>query len=180
MGLKVRIAALWGFFEATLFFIVPDVFLTYLATQKNQPLKPAIVASTVGALAGGCLMFVMGAYYYESSYQLLLSIPAIDSLMIQKVQQLIESQGLLGLFVGPLVGIPYKIFAVESANLSLSPLLFLLISIPARCLRFILLSYFTKWVTNLLFQTMNRTRVVFLWGIIWLMFYSFYFYYFGF
>lgn len=34
MGL---IALLWGFAEATVFFIIPDVFLTYVAiTQKNK------------------------------------------------------------------------------------------------------------------------------------------------
>jgi membrane protein YqaA with SNARE-associated domain len=56
MGLMAA-AALWGFAEATLFFIVPDVLLSIIAVRRGR--RPAWIAmawTIAGAIAGGALM----------------------------------------------------------------------------------------------------------------------------
>ena len=53
----------WGFAEATLFFVVPDVWLTLIAVRRG--LRPALVAcgwALAGALAGGLAMYAWGAF----------------------------------------------------------------------------------------------------------------------
>jgi hypothetical protein len=50
------IAALWGLAEATLFFIVPDVWLTLITVWSPRKALIACLFALLGALAGGALM----------------------------------------------------------------------------------------------------------------------------
>ena len=55
------IAAAWGLAEATLFFIVPDVLLTWLAGFRPRLVWRAVAACLGGALLGGLLMYLAAA-----------------------------------------------------------------------------------------------------------------------
>lgn len=134
-------AALWGFAEATLFFLVPDIWLTALAVRRG--LKPALLASLsalAGALLGGLAMYAWGTHDPESARAVLARVPAIDAAMIADVGDRLRKDGLMAIFLGPLFGIPYKIFAVEAAATGVGLAAFLAVSIPARLVRFLLLS----------------------------------------
>jgi len=50
MGVAVAVSAVLGFAEATLFFIVPDVYLTLLAVQGAPVALGGCVAAVTGAL----------------------------------------------------------------------------------------------------------------------------------
>jgi len=54
-------AAAWGLAEATLFFIVPDVLLSWLAAFRPRVAWPAVLTCLVGALAGGVIMYLAAA-----------------------------------------------------------------------------------------------------------------------
>jgi hypothetical protein len=70
----------------------------------------------------------------------LLSVPAINAGMLARVRESLRSSGALALFLGPVTGTPYKIYAVESGESGVPLLLFLAVSIPARGLRFLILA----------------------------------------
>lgn len=179
MGLTTRLAALWGFLEATIFFIVPDVLLTYLATQKQRTVRPAIIAATLGALVGGSIMFLNGMHNHHGTTELLALLPATDKPMITQVNSLLIDHGYWGVFLGPLFGLPYKLFAIEAAALSFNPWIFLLISIPARCLRFVLITMLVRILINRCFQQRPQKQLNGIWLISWLLFYTAYFHHFG-
>src|SRR5260221_10321320 len=50
----------WGFAEATLFFIVPDVLLTLVALFSFRRSAQLMACILVGAVAGGSVMFLFG------------------------------------------------------------------------------------------------------------------------
>lgn len=179
MGLTTRLSALWGFLEATIFFIVPDVLLTYLATQKQRSLGPAIIAATLGALVGGGVMYLNGMTQYYASQELLLLIPAIDDTVIAKVTGLMAEHGYWGLFFGPILGLPYKIFAVQAAAMGVDPWLFFLLSIPARCLRFLLLCTLVRVLVNTFMKRLTQKQTTIIWLCSWTVFYLTYFAVFG-
>ena len=58
----------------------------------------------------------------------------------------IDDDGVKATFFGPITGRPYKIYAVYAGAKGISFPSFLLVSIPARLLRFILLTWITWWV----------------------------------
>jgi membrane protein YqaA with SNARE-associated domain len=171
----VLISALWGLGEATLFFIVPDVYLTLLAVRDRRASLRGCVAATAGALAGGALMFFWGSTDPAGAASALLSVPAISREMLEKVHEGLASTGALALFLGPVTGTPYKIYAVESGALGLSPLVFLLVSVPARDLRFVVLALATDRVSRGLvaFWPLPLKRLAV--AALWTAFYVFYF-----
>ena len=54
------IAGLWGFAEATFFFLVPDVWLSFLAIESFTQGVAGSFAALAGALNGGSLMWFYG------------------------------------------------------------------------------------------------------------------------
>ena len=52
-GVANALAAIWGAAEATLFFIVPDVFLSWLALSDRRQALIACLYALLGALVGG-------------------------------------------------------------------------------------------------------------------------------
>ncbi|MDH3206289.1 MAG: hypothetical protein OEO79_06740 [Gemmatimonadota bacterium] len=148
MGLAIALSTLWGFAEATLFFIVPDVYLTLLAIQGAQVAWAGCVAAVGGALVGGAVMYRWGARDASRAQAVLKRLPAIDDLEVARVHQRVESAGLGSVFLGPLFGTPYKIYAVEAGSRDMSFLAFLLVTVPARGARFVAVTAIALWLAG--------------------------------
>lgn len=170
------IAGLWGFAEATLFFFVPDVWLTALAVRRG--LKPALLAclaALVGALLGGAVMYGWGVANPEAARDVLDWVPAIDPAMIAEVRASLYEDGVTATFLGPLYGIPYKIFAVEAAGAGIGLAAFLAISVPARLLRFLLVTVVAWSISAALARHVELRFRTGLLASAWVVFYTAYF-----
>jgi membrane protein YqaA with SNARE-associated domain len=144
------VAAAWGFGEATLFFFVPDVVLTWFALDHPRRTAYAACAWAVaGALLGGTAMYAWGATDFPAAAGALDAVPAVSAIDVVEVREELDTGGLAALFLGPLTAKPYKIYAVQSGATGLSLLAFLLISIPARGIRFVLLTAFARAVVHI-------------------------------
>jgi membrane protein YqaA with SNARE-associated domain len=125
------IALTWGFAEATVFFIVPDVFLSWLALRDYRRALLACLWAVGGALLGGIALWQMGPGEAEAVRAVFVELPGIDTSMLQSVRQQLEANGLIALFFGPLSGTPYKLYALEAGQLGVRWDAFMLVSIPA-------------------------------------------------
>jgi membrane protein YqaA with SNARE-associated domain len=176
------VAALWGFAEATVFFLVPDVYLTAVALRDRRAALRACLAAVAGALLGGALMFLWGASDPPAARALLDRIPAISPPMLARVEREIATGGPLALFVGPLRGTPYKTYAVLSGERARAggPVasrlaLFLAVSVPARLLRFVLLALLAAWVAARPLAAWSLRAKRMLHAALWGAFYTAYF-----
>ncbi len=136
----------WGFAEATVFFVVPDVLLMWIASRAPRTAPRACVAAIAGALAGGAVMYALGARSPSYAESLLDQVPAISRGMIDEVRTETADAGLGAVLLGPLQGQPYKIYAVEWGAIRGNLPAFLGVSVPARGVRFLLcvaLAHFT-------------------------------------
>ena len=178
----LALAFAWGFAEATFFFFVPDVLLTLIACRTLRPAMKATVAALVGALAGGALMYAFGVREPHTARFFLDHVPAISPALITRVGEQINESGLMAVLLGPIKGIPYKIYAVEWGARGGSLVAFMLISIPARYVRFFLATVAARAIARLLERLTHHRAVieVVILSIIWIAFYSFYFVRFGF
>jgi len=117
-----RIGFLWGFAEATLFFIVPRA-------------APRMLAYTLaGALAGGALTYGVASELQPSrSNALLDGVPTVNDTAIRRVEREMRDDGARSIVYGPLrMGTPYKLYA-RAAAVEDEPLSsFILWSIPGR------------------------------------------------
>ena len=169
------VVAFWGFAEATVFFIVPDVLLSWLALRSYKRALVACLWALGGALVGACIIWFVALANPDLVRTLFASLPAINEGMIANVGQQLDESGLTALFVGPLIGTPYKIYTLEAANSGVSFALFLLVSIPARLMRFLLVTIVAGTASQLLQQRLSMRVVQIIHAVLWISFYSWYF-----
>jgi len=134
-GPDIVLAVLWGFAEGTVFFILPDVLLSWAALLRPRRALLHIVAIVAGAVVAGALMFTWSERS-ETAKKAVDRVPAVTPLMFIRAGQDFREHGMWGTALGPVRGIPYKVYAVEApAHCSLW--LFLLVTIPARLWRLV-------------------------------------------
>lgn len=138
--LAMGIALAWGAAEATLFFFIPDIYLGFIAIFTWRGGLRATWFALAGALAGGLLMYILAQGDPAGMIALLDFVPLISAEMVGRVGEQLRAGGLATMIFGPLQGIPYKIYAVQSGVLGLPVVPFLLTTILARVGRFLLIA----------------------------------------
>jgi len=131
----------------------------------------------MGALIGGAITYGVGARLdRDRSAQLLAAVPAISPEMVEQVEEEMREHGPVSMFLGPLRGTPYKIYA-RTAGVQEQPLgAVLLWTIPARGARFVLVAAVAGLYGWLVRRITPRTS--WLLGpylLVWALFYVLYF-----
>lgn len=157
-------AFLWGLAEATFFFLVPDILLSFVVQKRG--VRPAIDAAcfaVAGACLGGVLMWHVGRWYPASARAFLDVIPAISSAMIAQAGVSLRDDFAVALFAGAFSGVPYKIFAAMAPGAGIGWPELLLVSVPARACRFLAVILITAWADRIAARWLaarERTRLL--------------------
>ena len=168
-------AFLWGLAEATFFFIIPDVFLSFVAMLDWHSTWKHIVAALAGALLGGALLFHWAQADSKAAHAAVARVPFITSEMLAKVNSGLDEMGLLAVLTGSVSGIPYKLYAVEAPRIS-TQFAFLLATPPARAVRFTLVWMIFGAAADWLRRryALPTRKLAFIHAVIWIASYAFY------
>ena len=109
----IALAFLWGFAEGTLFFILPDVPLSFVALFRPRRALLHVAAIVVGAMLAGAAMFTWSARS-AGARAAVAYVPAVSPAMFEGAERDFNQYGIWGASLGPLRGIPYKVYAVEA------------------------------------------------------------------
>jgi hypothetical protein len=104
-------SAIWGYAEATRFWLIPDILLGWIAFNRSRYTMFGVIAATIGAVVGGVRMHRDAAAEHERLTQ----IPGISEAMLADARAKFADQGWAAVARAPLDGIPYKVYATESA-----------------------------------------------------------------
>lgn len=130
-------AALWGAAEATFFFVVPDVFLSFVAILDWPRTWRHVLAAIAGALLGGAVLFHWALVQPLPARAAVAHVPFIRGSMFVKADVGLRERGLSAVLLGSVSGLPYKLYAVQAPRYyRATP--FLLATPPARAVRFLL------------------------------------------
>ena len=173
--LAYAIAAAWGFAEATLFFLVPDIWLSIIGRNNLRRGLYGCCFALGGAIIGGVLMYWWGALAMDSVVTVVNKVPAINEKLLENARLSLDSKGWFALFLGPLQGVPYKAMAVQAHTAGLSPVLFFLISIPARMIRFLVVTITVHYLSRAVVSTGIIKETLPIICVCWVVFYYFYF-----
>jgi membrane protein YqaA with SNARE-associated domain len=169
------LAGLWGFAEATLFFIVPDVLLTALALRSQKSALSAAVIAALSATLGGMLVWFSATIAPETARTVLLAVPGISEDTFATVRDLLEAALFEGMVTGAFTGVPYKVFAAEAGSAGTGPWVFALLSPAARLPRFALMCLLARGLSALVGERLSdRSKLTVTLGL-WAVFYVFYF-----
>lgn len=166
---------LFGLFEATFFFIVPDVLLSYLALFSLKGALVGCVSCLVGALIGGLYIYKKSQRHFFKMKNFLIQVPAISEVLLQEAWAQYEKKGIMAILLGTTKGIPYKIFAAFAPKFNTSRSTFFLISIPARGIRFFLSVFITYGLSKTVFSFASFSAQCLILSFFWVVMYIFYF-----
>ena len=169
------IAFLWGFAEATFFFLVPDLFLSLAAILGGRRTWTHIFAAIAGALVGGAVLFQWSLASTAEAHAAVARLPFIRETMFNKVDEGLREQGMLAVAVGSVSGMPYKLYAIRAAKFT-SERAFLLATPIARGVRFLAVWFLfveiAQWLRRHLdWRTSDLLRV---YAIVWIASYALY------
>ncbi len=170
MGLAI--AALWGFAEATLFFLVADIWLTRLViTDGWRYATKAAVYASLGALLGGICLVYWSMLDAPGVVQWVEAVPAISQAMMRDAAVALDRKGWTSLIPAAFTGVPYKIFAAQVYHSEASVALFLVATIPARMIRFALAIALVQGLARLLRDRCQTKTLLRFWAAFWAIFY---------
>ncbi len=131
-------AFLWGVAEATLFFIVPDVILSYIGVRQGpRAAAKASLIAAFGAATGGVVMYLWSWGDPAAALAAVAAVPAISAEMIGRAREAMGGDWFAATLLGPLTSTPYKVYAILAPESGVPLAGFALASVVARLPRFL-------------------------------------------
>ena len=151
--------ALVSFIESSFFPIPPDVMVVPMVISRKRDFIKIFVIATIFSVLGGILGYFIGAFFFDVGMQIM-NIYGYEDRLINLKNNLLNSEGFyawLGiLFLAGFTPLPYKVFTIASGLIGFNILIFILISLISRGLRFFVISYLSYKFGDLFTQFMNK------------------------
>ncbi len=90
---------LWGFAEGTLFFIIPDLILSWSSLAGARCGVKMLGAMLAGAVVAGLCLYAWSAWQPDSARSAVASVPFVRARMFDKVEQDYRTHGVLEYFI---------------------------------------------------------------------------------
>ena len=151
--------AIVSFIESSFFPIPPDVMVIPMVISRKNDFIKIFLITTIFSVLGGILGYFIGAFFFDIGIQIM-SFYGYEDKLIKLKNNLINSDGFyawLGiLFLAGFTPLPYKVFTIASGLIGFNIIIFILISLISRGLRFFIVSYLSYKFGNLFTQFMNQ------------------------
>ena len=136
--------ALVSFIESSFFPIPPDVMVIPMVISKKNDFIKIFLIATIFSVFGGVLGYFLGAFFFDIGMQIM-SFYGYENKLADLKSNLINSEGFYAwlsiLFLAGFTPLPYKVFTIASGLIGFNILVFILISLISRGLRFFIVSY---------------------------------------
>ncbi len=151
--------AIVSFVESSFFPIPPDVMVIPMVISKKNDFIKIFLITTIFSVLGGMLGYLIGAFFFEFGAHIM-SFYGYEDKLSKIKENLVNSDGFyawLGvLFLAGFTPLPYKVFTIASGLIGFNFLVFVLISLISRGLRFFIVSYLSYKFGDLFNDYMDR------------------------
>ena len=151
--------AIVSFIESSFFPIPPDVMIIPMVISKKDDFLKIFLIATIFSVFGGLLGYFIGALFIDIGMQVMTFYNYNDKI-IELRSNLLNSDGFyawLGiLFLAGFTPLPYKVFTIASGLIGFNILIFVLISLISRGLRFFIISYLSYKFGNIFTHFMEK------------------------
>lgn len=113
------VAAGWAVAEASLLFIVPDVWLGFVALYAPRRMPITLVAVTLGAALGAAGLYLATLAFGDQLSSVITALPGIDQGHLAQVHTELADQGPSAFLNGILAALPVKLYVHASALLGI-------------------------------------------------------------
>ena len=150
--------AVVSFTESSFFPIPPDVMVIPMVISKKNDFFKVFLIATIFSVLGGILGYLIGAFFFDVGMQVM-TFYGYENKLINLKNNLIQNEGFYAwlsiLFLAGFTPLPYKVFTIASGLIGFNIVIFILISLISRGLRFFIVSYLSYKFGDLFTQFMN-------------------------
>ena len=151
--------AIVSFIESSFFPIPPDVMVIPMVISKKNDFIKSFLITTIFSVLGGMFGYLIGAFFFEFGAHIM-SFYGYEDKLSKIKENLVNSDGFyawLGvLFLAGFTPLPYKVFTIASGLIGFNFLIFVLISLISRGLRFFIVSYLSYKFGDLFNEYMDK------------------------
>ena len=151
--------AVISFLESSFFPIPPDVMIAPMSIARKNNFFKIFLIATIFSVLGGMFGYILGAFFFDFAMSIIEFYNYEEKIVNLKIA-LSKGDGFyawLGvLFLAGFTPLPYKIFTIASGIIGFNFIVFILISLISRGLRFFIVSYLSSKFGDAFTNFMNR------------------------
>ena len=151
--------AIISFAESSFFPIPPDIMIIPMVIAKKTDYIKIFLVATIFSTLGGLLGYFIGTFFLEISMKIL-EFYGYENQVINLKTSLSGGTGLYiwlaTLFLAGFTPLPFKVFTITSGIIGLNLLIFFLICLLARGLRFFIVAYLSFKFGNIINKLMAK------------------------
>ena len=155
--------AIVSFVESSFFPIPPDVMIVPMVIAKKSDYLKIFMISTLFSTLGGVLGYFIGSYFLDFAMSVVNFYGYEDKVFSLK-DNLTNSTGyyvwLATLFLAGFTPLPFKVFTITSGMIGFNLLIFIIICLLSRGLRFFIVSYLSFKLGDT-FSSFMKTKAAF-------------------
>ena len=148
-----------SFIESSFFPIPPDVMIIPMVIAKKRSYLKIFFIASIFSVLGGIFGYLLGAIFYDLAMNVIEFYGYENKVAVLK-KNLSQGEGFLAwlsiLFLAGFTPLPYKVFTIASGLIGFNFLIFVLISLISRGLRFFIVSYLSYKFGDLFNEYMDK------------------------
>ena len=148
-----------SFLESSFFPIPPDVMIAPMAIAKKREFLKIFLIATIFSVLGGIFGYIIGAYFFDFAMSIV-EFYNYQQKATNIKEALAEGTGfytwLVILFLAGFTPLPYKVFTIASGLIGFNLIIFIVISLVSRGLRFLIVSYLSSKFGDIFTSYMNK------------------------
>ena len=148
-----------SFIESSFFPIPPDVMIIPMVIAKKKSYLKIFLIASIFSVLGGIFGYIIGSIFLDMAMNVI-EFYGYENKINTLTNTLAQGEGLVAwlsiLFLAGFTPLPYKLFTIASGLIGFNLLIFIIVSLISRSLRFFIIAYLSYKFGDLFTEFMNR------------------------
>jgi len=148
-----------SFIESSFFPIPPDVMIIPMVIAKKKSYLKIFLIASIFSVLGGIFGYILGSIFLDMAMNVI-EFYGYENKINTLTNTLAQGEGLVAwlsiLFLAGFTPLPYKLFTIASGLIGFNLLIFIIVSLISRSLRFFIIAYLSYKFGDLFTEFMNR------------------------
>ena len=148
-----------SFVESSFFPIPPDVMIVPMVIAKKTDYLKIFLIASIFSVLGGVFGYILGSIFFDIAMNVI-EFYGYENKIITLKNSLTQGEGFFAwlgiLFLAGFTPLPYKAFTIASGLIGFNLIIFVLVSLISRSLRFFIVAYLSYKFGDLFTQFMKK------------------------
>ena len=148
-----------SFIESSFFPIPPDVMIIPMVIAKKKSYLKIFLIASIFSVLGGIFGYILGSIFLDMAMNVI-EFYGYENKINTLINSLSQGEGLIAwlgiLFLAGFTPLPYKVFTIASGLIGFNLLIFIIVSLISRSLRFFIIAYLSYKFGDLFTEFMNK------------------------